>query len=116
MEAGFYKVLGNCFADVVRLKLSGDEAAFSQHKVGYIITPQLKTDSSSPSPFTWPPTRFTVDLSANITDSAGKTVQGVDHAEFDEFKMEYSLSGRRAMEDALQKLQQLLSDAKELGK
>lgn len=121
MDAGLYKVLGNCFADVVRLKSPADEAAVSQYKVGYIITPQLKTDSSSPSPFTWPPTRFTVDLSANITDSTGtpvatKTVQGVGRAEFDEFKMEYSLSGRRAMEDALQKLQQVILDAKELGK
>lgn len=121
MDAGLYKVLGNCFADVVRLKSPADEAAVSQYKVGYIITPQLKTDSSSPSPFTWPPTRFTADLSANITDSTGtpvatKTVQGVGRAEFDEFKMEYSLSGRRAMEDALQKLQQVILDAKELGK
>lgn len=37
-----------------------------------------------------------------------KTVQGVGRAEFDEFKTDYALSGKRAMQDALQKLQQLL--------
>lgn len=121
MEVGLYKVLGNCFSDVVRLKSANDAAAVGQHNVGYIIMPQLKTDSSSPSPLTWPPTKFKVELSAGITDSGGKlvatkTVEGTGQAEFDEFKMDYALSGKRALQDALQKLQQLLVDAKELGK
>lgn len=119
MDLGMFKILGNCFADVVRLKTRNDVAAVSEHKIAYIVTPQLNTDSSSPSPFTWPPTQFTVDLSASITDSMGKpvmtkTLQGVGRAEFDEFKTDYALSGKRAMQDALQKLQQLLSEAKEL--
>jgi hypothetical protein len=102
---------------VVRLKSPTDAAAISQHKVGYILTPQVTTNSQSPSPFTWPPTQFTVDLSANITDTVGKpiatkTVQGIGRAEFDEFKSDFGLSGKRAMQDALQKLQELLSDAK----
>jgi hypothetical protein len=121
MEVGLYKVLGNCFSDVVRLKSANDVTAIGQHNVGYILTPQLKTDSSSPSPLSWLPTQFTVDLSAAITDSVGKPVatktgQGIGRAEFDEFKMDYALSGKRAMQDALQKFQQLLSDAEELGK
>ena len=120
METGLYKVLGNSFVDVVRLKSPTDAAAVSQNKVGYIITPQVTTNSQSPSPFTWPPTQFTVDLSANITDSVGKpiatkTVQGIGRAEFDEFKSDFGLSGKRAMQDALQKLQELLSDAKALS-
>lgn len=119
MDLGLFKVLGNCFADVVRLKSRDDAAAIGRHKVAYILTPQLKTDSSSPSPFTWPPTQSTVDLSASITDSLGKpvmtkTVQGVGRAEFDEFKTDYALSGKRAMQDALQKLQQSLYEAREL--
>ena len=120
METGLYKVLGNSFADVVRLKSPTDAAVISQNKVGYIITPQVTTNSQSPSPFTWPPTQFTVDLSANITDSVGKpiatkTVQGIGRAEFDEFKSDFGLSGKRAMQDALQKLQELLSDARTLS-
>lgn len=121
MEAGFYKVLGNSFADVIRLKIPADTSAISQYKVKYIITPQVSTSSQSPSPFTWPPTQFTFDLSASITDTAGKpivtkAVQGIGHAEFDEFKSNFGLSGKRALQDALQKLQQLLLDAAELDK
>lgn len=119
MDLGLFKILGNCFADVVRLKARNDAAAVSEHKIAYIVTPQLKTDSSSPSPFTWPPTEFKVDLSASITDSLGKpvmtkTAQGVGRAELDEFKTDYALSGKKAMQDALQKLQQLLLEAREL--
>jgi hypothetical protein len=120
METGLYKVLGNSFTDVVRLKSPTDTVAITQNNVGYIITPQVTTNSQSPSPFTWPPTQFTVDLSANITDNIGKpivtkTVQGVGRAEFEEFKSDFGLSGKRAMQDALQKLQELLSDAKALS-
>lgn len=68
VDMGMFKIIGNCFADVVRLKSRNAAAAVSEHKIAYIVTPQLKTDSSSPSPFTWPPTQFTVDLSASITD------------------------------------------------
>lgn len=120
LDSGLFRILGNCFADVIRLKAPNDADALHQHRIAYIVTPQIKTDSSSPSAFTWPPTRFTVDLSASIADSDGKpvatkSVQGVGQAEFDEFKTDYALSGKRAMQDALQKLQQLLLDAGELG-
>lgn len=121
IETGFYKMLTNVFGSVVKLKTPQDAEAFSKNNVAYVITPQLTTDSSSPSPFTWPPTKFTVDLTCDITDVRGnpvmsKKVTGQGLAEFSEFKADFSLSARRASADALLKMQQALAEAPELRK
>ncbi|MBI1889306.1 MAG: hypothetical protein HYS18_01530 [Burkholderiales bacterium] len=121
IETAFYKMLTNVFGNVVKLKSPKDAEAISKNNVAYVITPQLVTDSSSPSPFTWPPTKFKVDLTCSIADAAGnpilsKQVSGAGEAEFDEFKADFSLSARRASQDALLKMQQALSDAQELRK
>jgi hypothetical protein len=81
----------------------------------------MVTDSSSPSPFTWPPTKFNIDLTCDIADATGnpilsKKVTGEGNAEFDEFKKDFSLSGKRAAEDALLKMQKTLLSASELRK
>lgn len=121
METAFYKMLTNVFGNVTKLKSPNDAEAISKNNVAYVITPQLLTDSSSPSPFTWPPTKFSVDLTCNISDAAGKTVatkkvSGAGNAEFDEFKADFSLSAKRASQDALLKMQQALADEPELRK
>ncbi|MET0084366.1 MAG: hypothetical protein ABW079_15270 [Sedimenticola sp.] len=110
IETSFYKMLSNTFDDVTVLKSSDDTAAIIQHEVDYIITPHITTDSSSPSAFTWPPTDFTVHLSCIIADIEGNviaspSVTGTGHAEYEEFKSDFSLSGKRATEDALKKMQ-----------
>ena len=119
IETAFYKMLTNVFDNVTKLKVQKDTEAISKNNVSYVITPQLVTDSSSPSPFTWPPTKFNVDLICSITDAAGNTVltkkvSGEGKAEFDEFKKDFSLSGKRAAEDALLKIQKALLEAPEL--
>lgn len=121
IETAFYKMLTNVFDNVTKLKTPNDAEAISKNKIDYVITPQLVTDSSSPSPFTWPPTKFSVDLTCNITDAAGKAVttkkvSGNGQAEFSEFKADFSMSAKRASEDALLKMQQALSDTVELRK
>jgi hypothetical protein len=121
IETAFYKMLTNVFGSVTKLKTPADAEAIAKNNVVYVITPQLATDSSSPSPFTWPPTKFSVDLTCNITDATGnallsKKVSGAGAAEFDEFKSDFSLSAKRASQDALLKMQQALSDAPELRK
>lgn len=121
IETAFYKMLTNVFGNVVKLKTPKDAEAIGKNNVAYVITPQLTTDSSSPSPFTWPPTKFSVDLTCSIADATGnpvltKQVSGAGQAEFDEFKSDFSLSARRASQDALLKMQKALSEASELRK
>ncbi|AXQ27266.1 hypothetical protein D0B54_00540 [Solimonas sp. K1W22B-7] len=121
-ETAFYKMLTNVFDNVAVLQLPNDAEAISKNKVSYIITPQLVTNSSSSSALTWPPTDFTVDMTCTISDAAGNTVatkavNGQGKAEFSEFKSDFSLSGKRASEDALLKMQRaLLAETPELRK
>ncbi|GAC1611354.1 MAG: hypothetical protein NVS3B3_22310 [Aquirhabdus sp.] len=121
IENGFYKMLSNTFGSVTKLKNLKDAEAISKNNVSYIITPTLVTNSSSPSPFTWPPTKFSAELTCSINDSAGNTIlvkkaTGDGTAEFDEFKKDFSLSGKRATADVLVKMQKMLLEAPELQK
>ncbi len=121
VEPGLFKVLSTVFKDVNRIKSADDKEAMSKFDVAFVINPLIQTDSSSPSPFTWPPTKFKTELTCKIMDKNGQvvTVQkvvGEGSAEFDEFKSDFSLSARRSTEDALKKLQKALLEAPELRK
>lgn len=110
METAFYKMLSNVFRNVTMLKSPNDADTIGKRSISYVFTPEITTDSSSPSPFTWPPTRFTVNLTCNISDKGGKPVTkvlvtGEGQAKFEEFKSDFSLSGKRAAHDALLKMQ-----------
>jgi hypothetical protein len=64
---------------------------------------------------TWPPTYFGIDLVCTVHDADGtlidtKRVVGKGNAEFSEFKSDFGLTGKRAMEDALLQMQKLLLD------
>ncbi|HSW15551.1 MAG TPA: hypothetical protein VLI06_22065 [Solimonas sp.] len=118
-ETAFYKMLTNVFASVSVLQSPNDAEAISKNNVSYVITPQLVTNSSSSSALTWPPTQFSVDMVCAINDASGnsiatKSVNGQGNAEFSEFKQDFSLSGKRASEDALLKMQRALLDSPEL--
>ena len=119
METALYKMLSNVFTDVTMLKSPNDAEAIAKHSVNYIITPEIMTESSSPSAFTWPPTTFSVNLTCNITTPSGKivgkpAVEGEGKAEFSEFKSDFSLSGKRATLDSLLKMQDALLKMPEL--
>jgi len=119
IETGFYRVLSNVFTKVTRLKSATDTETMAKNNISMIITPTIKTDSSSPSALTWPPTRFTTELTCKVTDKNGQLifetkVSGNGAAEFDEFKKDFNLTGRRASEDVLLKLQRSLSESPEL--
>ncbi|MBK1891214.1 hypothetical protein Undi14_14335 [Undibacterium sp. 14-3-2] len=121
IEPGFYKVLSNVFKDVNRLKSPQEKELITKYDISLIFTPLILTNSSSPSPFTWPPTKFTTELTCKITDKNGqlvveKKVVGDGAAEFEEFKLDHSLSARRSTEDLLQKLQKVLLETPELRK
>ncbi len=118
IETGFYKMLSNVFKSVSVLK-SDKDIEISKNEINYIISLDVSTNSSSPSMFTWPPTMFGVNLNCNIKNEAGKNITsllavGEGHAEFDEFKSDHSLAGKRASQDALMKMQRSLLNAPEL--
>ncbi|MGE5467812.1 MAG: hypothetical protein ACM3Y9_10350 [Ignavibacteria bacterium] len=119
IETAFYKTLSNVFADVTVLQDTKDAEAIGKRGISYVLTPSIVTTSSSPSPFTWPPTYFRMELSCSVADTSGKPIAtkaviGEGRAEFNEFKSDFALSAKRAVEDALKKLQAILLDSKEL--
>lgn len=121
IEPGFYKALSEVFSNVSKIKNAKDLDEVSKSGISLLIVPEITTTSSSPSPFTWPPTLFSVTLSCSITDATGQSIRtfsvtGNGNAEFDEFKKNFSLASERATNDALSKLIVALQEAPELRK
>lgn len=114
LESGLYVALSESFAGVTRVA-SPNDTKIASEQLRYVVKPTIATTSSSPSPFTWPPTVFTVELTCKITDSTDKLltevkVLGEGRAEFEEFKADASLSARRASDDALTKLMKAFAE------
>lgn len=104
-EAALKTILSSKFNKVYTLKSQQDDPLIKDKNIKYIFTPKIKTESSSSSMLTWPPTDFSVELTCVAYDDSGqniwkKTVSGQGHAEFSEFKTDFSLSAKRASEKA----------------
>lgn len=117
IEAGLQKVLSNVFSSVVKLASVGDNSDGKRNPVDFVLTPELVTTSGGSGFFTWPPTSFTADLATNVRDADGKLltsirVVGSGSAETSERLPEHGIAGRRAMEDALLKLQASLLESR----
>ena len=109
IETSFYSVLSSKFKDVFSAKSLDEVDFFNEKNISLIFTPTIETDSSSDSAFTWPATSFTVKLTCKAIDREGnlkweKTVEAEGKAEYEEFVTDFSLSSRRAVEAALNKL------------
>jgi hypothetical protein len=118
-EAGFYMALNEVFTGVTRVSDPKDAAALKKDGVTLLITPEIETQSSSPSLLTWPPTQFVLKLTCKIVDASGSVVETVSvsgdgRAEFAEFKGNLSLSATRASNDALTRLIKALAESKVL--
>lgn len=118
LEKSIRDALRSVYADVFVVKSASDREAIASFGVSYVFSPGITTSSSSPSPFTWPPTQFAIDLTCEVSDAEGKPVtsvkaQGKGTAEFAEFKSDFGLSGRRAAAQLSEQLkQQVLADTK----
>lgn len=117
IEPGFAKLLSNVFSGVVKLPTAPVFSGTTTQGLDYIIQPLLVTSSGSSGFFTWPPTNFSVDLTSNVRDATGKLVAsprvlGVGTAETGERLSEHGIAGRRAMEDALIKMQAAIQEQK----
>lgn len=89
------------YRDVVVLRTAGDAKANESAGVSLVFAPRIRTDSSSTSFISWPPTSFTAEVSCVVTDAAGAEVTRVratanGSAEFGEFKGDFGLAARRA--------------------
>jgi hypothetical protein len=107
IEGGLLRVLSNTFSGVVSLSSEGDPRKSEAELTASFL---ISTSSSSSSVVTYPPTLFGVNIATNIKDSSGATVAnfvavGEGRAEFSEFVSDHGLSGKRAAQDALNKLQ-----------
>lgn len=111
LEKSIRDALRAVYQDVVVIKSAADAKAVADSGATLVFTPEIKTTSSSPSPFTWPPTVFTTEISCTVTDTSGVEITrvraiGNGVAEFSEFKGNFGLSAKRAAEDVSTKLSQ----------
>jgi hypothetical protein len=117
IEPGFEQILSNVFSGVVKLTSIADLPSVARGGTDYIIQPVIVTGSGGSGLFTWPPTNFTVDLTCNIRDARGTLfasprVVGTGSAETGERLHDHGLAGKRAMEDALLKMQAAMLETK----
>lgn len=119
LETAYQRMLFNVFDNVIKLKSASDNNELSKDNIKFTLEPSLIATSGSTGFFTWPPTNFTVDLSSKIRDASGKDIGNprvVGNGQQTEgvlaFKGDFGLAGRRAMEDALMKMQRALLEFK----
>lgn len=101
LEKSIRDALRAVYRDVIVLRTAGDAKANEAAGVSLVFTPQIKTDSSSSSWVTWPPTSFTAEVNCVVSDAAGAEVTrvravGNGTANFGEFNGDYGLAARRA--------------------
>lgn len=101
LEKSVRDALRAVYRDVIVLRTAGDVKANEAAGVSLVFTPQIKTDSSSSSWVTWPPTSFTAEVSCVVSNAAGAEVArvravGNGTANFGEFNGDYGLAARRA--------------------
>jgi hypothetical protein len=109
LEKTLRDTLRSVYADVVIVASAADAKAVRESGASLVFTPEITTTSSSPSPFTWPPTQFGTEIVCRVTDLEGQEVtrlrvNGTGNAEFSEFKSNFSLAANRAGTDAAEKL------------
>ena len=101
LEKSLRDALRAVYRNVIVVRTASDAKANEAAGVSLVFTPQIKTDSSSSSLITWPPTSFTAEVSCVVSDAAGAEVtrvraSGNGAAEFGEFNGDYGLAARRA--------------------
>lgn len=115
-ETVLFTVLSNKFKDVYLVNSLEDESFIKENDITLIFIPKITTQSSSSSAFTWPPTKFTIDLTVKAINANGDTIweeqiSKTGQAEYDEFKEDFSLSARRAAEEVFLELAKEIDQA-----
>lgn len=108
LEKGLEASLRLLYSEVIVMTNPFDKKSIEDKKIVLIYRPEFITSSGSTSLFTWPPTDFTIHLTAKVLDNDGSEVaviqsKGIGKAEYSEFKSDFGLAGRRAAADVFQK-------------
>ena len=109
LNTPLYVTLSEVFDKVYLVGSEAEKQSIQDKSVDYVMVPEIITNSSSNSAFTWPPTDFTTQLSCNFYDRDENlvttiNVTGDGKAEFKEFTSDFSLSARRSTEEAMKAL------------
>ncbi len=115
-EPALKQVLSNIFSHVFSVPSTTDEKFITSNNIAYIFTPEFETNSSSESAFTWPPTKFTMNIDCKAVDGSGALIWqtkviGEGTASYKEFVKDHSLAARRAMQKAFVELQSNISSS-----
>ncbi len=118
IESAFYTALSSKYKDVYSVKSLSESDFIKEKSIELIFVPEIETNSSSDSMMTWPATDFTIKLTCKAMAASGelvweKTIESSGHAEFDEFKNDFSLSARRASEQVINSLIEELNKVSE---
>lgn len=117
IEPGFQKMLANVFGSAIKLDAAPTATDLASKEITYLIVPTVVTTSGSTGFFTWPPTNFSVDLTSQVRSRDGAVIAsprvvGVGSAETGERLSDHGIAGRRAMADALTKMQAALLETR----
>lgn len=104
-ERALRSALAAVYSDVSVVASVTDLTAIRETGATFVFKPEISTTSSSSSALTWPPTKFSVSVLVDVMDAKGAMVArlrvtGNGAAEWEEFKGDFALAGRRAVEDA----------------
>lgn len=118
IEPAFIEMLNNVFHTVTTLDSKTDKN-IAVKNIDYVMSLDITTNSSSPSPFTWPPTWFSVGLDSELVnlksnEHSNISVKGEGQSEF-EFAGDMDIPGKLASRNALLKLQDELLTILENG-
>lgn len=119
LESGLFQALSAIYKRVTLWRSEAESKAPASKDVALVFVPKISTASSSSSILTWPPTSFFITLAYEVKDPAGKSVYasqvlGRGAAEFEEFKADFGLAGKRAAKDVLTNFKAQVEATKEL--
>jgi len=121
LEPALQKVLFTVFENVKKLDLTPTPEYLKANGITFVFLPEITTDSSSDSIFTWPPTSFTVNLQCKAFSQEWNLIwehkyNGVGTATFSEWNGEFGLAAKRASQKVFSELLDDLSQASEFRK
>jgi hypothetical protein len=118
-ERSLRAALASAYADVSVVPSLTDAQAIRDSGASFIFVPEISTTSSSSSAVTWPPTMFNIIVTVNVFNGqaapvAQLRVSGTGNAEWAEFKGDFGIAGRRAVEQAAVALAQEIRSSEKL--
>lgn len=109
LEKTIRDALRAVYQDVAVVKSATDLEGIRSAGADLVFTPEIKTDSSSSSAFTWPPTFFKTEIACIVTDPSAMELTrihavGDGTAQFSEFNANFGLSASRSAAAVADKL------------